>query len=375
MIYRQQYIQQVKDLFEIFPIVAVLGARQVGKSTLAKQFLMGETEPFQFYDLENDRDRSTLDQAQFALEGHRGLTVIDEIQRAQHLFPLLRYLVDTFDQRYLILGSSSRDLLNESTETLAGRIAYIELPPFSIKESGLTIDTHLVRGGFPKSLLGKNNSASLRWRQEYIKTFLERDLRQSGFDIEPSQMRRFWQMLAHYHGQIFNASEIATSLGISLKTAQRYLSILEGVFIVQELKPWYENIKKRQVKRSKSYFMDTGILNALLGITTIDELLGHPKLGAIWEGFALQEVIKENNFDRDDCYFWSTSNQAEIDLFVIHQGKRHGFEFKFSDTPKITKSMEIALNDLKLDDLTIVTPKGNNHKLRDNITVKPICCT
>lgn len=372
MIHRQKYLQQINDLFEIFPVVAVLGARQVGKSTLAKQFLKTTNALFHLYDLESDRDRSVLEQAQFALEQHTGLIVIDEIQRAPNLFPLLRYLVDTYSQRYLILGSSSRDLINQSSETLAGRIAYIELPPLSIQETSLSLETHLLRGGFPKSLLSNNKSTSMRWRQEYIKTFLERDLRQIGFEIAPSQMRRFWQMLAHYHGQIFNASEIAVSLGISLKTAQRYLAILEGVFMVQELKPWYENIKKRQVKRPKSYFIDTGILNALLGINSLDALLAHPKLGAIWEGFALQTIITEHNFDRDDCYFWATSNQAEIDLFVTHQGKRHGFEFKFSDTPKVTKSMEIALNDLKLNDITIVTPKGQSYRLRENILIKPL---
>lgn len=372
MIHRQKYLQQINYLFATFPVVAVLGARQVGKSTLAKQFLKTTTELFHLYDLESDRDRSMLEQAQFALEQHTGLIVIDEIQRAPNLFPLLRYLVDTYSQRYLILGSSSRDLINQSSETLAGRIAYIELPPLSIQETSLSLEKHLLRGGFPKSLLSNNDSTSMRWRQEYIKTFLERDLRQIGFEIAPSQMRRFWQMLAHYHGQIFNASEVAMSLGISLKTAQHYLAILEGVFMVQELKPWYENIKKRQVKRPKSYFIDTGILNALLGINSLDNLLAHPKLGAIWEGFALQTTITEHNFDRDDCYFWATSNQAEIDLFVNHQGKRHGFEFKFSDTPKVTKSMEIALNDLKLDDITIVTPKGHSYRLRENILIKPL---
>ncbi len=179
-------------------------------------------------------------------------------------------------------------------------------------------------------------------------------------------------MLAHYHGQIFNATEIATSLGISLKTAQRYLEILEGVFMVQELRPWFENIKKRQVKRPKSYFSDSDILNTILGINMLNDLLSHPKLGSIWEGFALQETINDHHFDRDDCYFWTTSNQAELDLFVTHEGKRHGFEFNFSDTPKITKSMKIAFEDLKLDDLTIAIPKGRLYKLSETITVKPI---
>lgn len=262
--------------------------------------------------------------------------------------------------------------MNNSTESLAGRIAYIELGPISTTESSLPVSQHLLRGGFPKSLLSSSNKASYKWRQEFIKTFLERDLRDLGFDISPSQMRRFWQVLSHYHGQIFNASQISGNLGISLKTAQRYLSILEGSFMSFELKPWHENLQKRQVKRSKTYFTDVGILNALLAINSIDDLLANPKLGAIFEGFAINEIIDRYEFDKDDCYFWATNNGAELDLLVIQGTKKLGFEFKFSSNPKITKSMLIALEDLKLDSLTVVIPKGKKYKLADKIEVMPL---
>ena len=349
--------------------MAVLGARQVGKSTLAHQYLKTQELHYHFYDLESDRDQTILKEAQFALEQHSGLIVIDEIQRSPDLFPLLRYMVDYHDQRYLILGSAFRDLIHQSTETLAGRIAYIELNPISLAESSQPIESHLLRGGFPKSLLSPSKESSYIWRQEFIKTFLERDLLQLGFDVSPSQMRQFWKILAHYHGQIFNADQISINLGVSLKTAQRYLSILEGSFMAHELRPWHENLQKRQVKRPKVYFNDVGILNALLGIETMEDFLSNPKLGAMFEGFAMQEIIQQYGFDKDDCYFWATSNGAELDLLAFKGTKRLGFEFKFNVAPKITKSMLIASEDLKLDMLTIVVPKGRSYKVSNNIKV------
>ncbi len=372
MIIRQDYIKEITTLFETFPIVAILGARQIGKSTLAHQYLKTQNLPYHFYDLESDRDQAILKEAQFALEQHSGLIIIDEIQRYPDLFPLLRYMVDYHDQRYLILGSASRDLIHQSTETLAGRIAYIDLNPISLAESSQPIESHLLKGGFPKSLLSRSEASSYKWREEFIKTFLERDLLQLGFDISPSQMRQFWKILAHYHGQIFNAHEISMNLGVSLKTAQRYLSILEGSFMAYQLRPWHENLQKRQIKRSKTYFNDVGILNSLLGIESMEDFLSHPKLGAIFEGFALQEIIQRNNFDRDDCYFWATSNNAELDLLAFKGTKRFGFEFKFTAMPKITKSMLIACEDLKLDMLTIIIPKGKPYKLSPTIEVFPL---
>lgn len=372
MIQRNKYLEKIKSLFDVFPIVAVLGARQVGKSTLAKAYIENGNTTYTFYDLESTRDLAALKEAQFALEQHEGLIVIDEIQRLPELFPLLRHMVDTKNQKYLILGSASRDLIHQSTESLAGRIGYINLPPLSLSESNLPIETHLLRGSYPKSLLSRTEKDSFTWRQAYIKTFLERDLRQLGFEVAPQMMRRFWQILAHYHGQLFNASEVASTLNVSLKTAQRYLSILDGAFMVYELKPWFENLQKRQVKKSKIYFNDIGVFNALAGIKSFDDLLAHPKLGSAFEGFAINEIIQKNNFDPDDCYFWRTSNGAELDLFVLHEGKRLGFEFKFTSTPKLTKSMRIAIEDLKLDHLTVIIPKGKPYRLNDAISVQPL---
>ncbi|MES2252122.1 MAG: ATP-binding protein [Pseudomonadota bacterium] len=375
---RSSYLERIEALFEIFPIVALLGARQVGKSTLSRQYIKTLKEkthlgqPVHFFDLENDRDLTMLNDPQLALESLEGLIVIDEIQRRPDLFPNLRYLVDHKPQRYLILGSASRDLLYQSSETLAGRIGYIELLPLSMGETDLPLEQHLTAGGFPKSILASNPNASYVWRQNYIKTYLERDLDALGFDVEPATMRRFWQLLAHYHGQIFNATEIATNLGISVKTAQRYMHILSSSFMVTELKPWHENLGKRQVKRSKIYFNDTGLLCALLGIKTYLDLLSHPKLGAIWEGFGINAIVQKMDADRDDCYFWATSNQAELDLMLLKDGKRYGYELKFTSKPTISKSMRIALADLKLDELNVVVPYGREFVLSPKIKTMPL---
>lgn len=373
---RDHYFKEIEDMLDLFSVVALLGARQCGKSTLAhlyiKKLRQGQTDmPIHYFDLENPADEARLADPQIALQDLTGLIVIDEIQRHPNLFPLLRYLVDYKPQKYLILGSSSRDLIHQSGETLAGRIAYIELPPFtSFEVEDDDIKKLWLRGGFPKSFLAKTNADSMRWRKEYIKTYLERDLASFGFNnIQPARMRRFWQMLAHYHGQNFNASEIAGSLGIDHKTAKRYLDILHGTFMVRQLKPWFANVGKRQVKAPKIYFRDSGILHAFLGTDDYDQLTTHPKLGASWEGFALEEVIRKFAPDPDDCYFWATSNEAELDLMIIKDSKRMGFEFKYTTTPKITKSMNIALNDLMLDELTIVIPGAENYALSKKIQV------
>ncbi|MDR0697392.1 MAG: ATP-binding protein [Christensenellaceae bacterium] len=365
-IIRQFYLSQVMELFETFPVVAILGARQSGKSTLALQFSSVFAGKIHRFDLENDRDLSRLQEAQLTLEALDGeLIIIDEIQRRPNLFPSIRYLVDTKPQRYLILGSASRDLIQQSSESLAGRIAYIELPPFGLQEIDNDINQFFLRGGYPRSLLAPSNKASYRWRQEYIRTFLERDLAGIGSEIPPERMRRFWQMLAHYHGQIMNATELAASMGVSHKTIIRYVDILSGTFMTRKLHPWHENICKRQVKSSKIYVRDAGILGALLGLKNHDELLAHPKLGALWEGFAIEEIIK--TIQPDDTYFWATSNQAELDLFLLKDGRRLGFEIKYSLSPKITKSMHIAYKDLHLDKLTVVIPKGEFYFLSEDI--------
>ncbi|MDF3047892.1 MAG: putative superfamily ATPase [Candidatus Midichloriaceae bacterium] len=373
---RHYYLQELEDLLGIFTVVALLGPRQCGKSTLANLYIQRLRQllpsvSIYYFDLENPADEARLMDPQITLQDLEGLIVIDEIQRRPNLFPLLRHLVDCKPQKYLILGSSSRDLIHQSSETLAGRIAYMELPPFtSFEVEASDLKNLWLRGGFPPSFLAKSERVSAKWRQEYIKTYLERDLAAFGFSgIEPAQMRRFWQMLAHYHGQTFNASEIANSLGINHKTARRYLDILHGTFMIRQLRPWFENIGKRQVKSPKVYFRDSGIFHVFLGINNYDQLTTHPKLGASWEGFALEEVIRRLNPDPDDCYFWATSNEAELDLMILKDGRRLGFEFKYSTIPKITKSMKIALTDLKLDKLTIIIPGSENFALTPQIQV------
>jgi len=281
----------------------------------------------------------------------------------------LRVLVDDPVKKYtfLILGSASRDLIRQSSETLAGRIGYIELPPFTL------FDVHnapalLIRGGFPRSYLAESEDDSFLWREGYISTFLEKDLPSFGFDVPPRLMHRFWMMLCFYHGQTFNAQEIAKSLMISDKTVTKYLDILAGTFMIRVLQPWFENIKKRQVKTPKIYFRDSGIFNTLSSIRSIQELAKTPKIGSLWEGFALEQIITCLQIRSDDCYFWSTQNEAELDLLVFKNGKRLGFEFKYTDSPKVTKSMNIALEDLKLDHVYIIFPGKINFPLSEKIT-------
>jgi len=368
---RTNYLKDIDTHFRVHPVCAILGPRQVGKTTLAKMYVEKYApEGAYFFDLENPLDLARLENPMLALESvTQPLIVIDEIQRKPELFEILRVLVDQEkkDRIFLILGSASRDLIRQSSETLAGRIGYIELPPFSLVETKKTEKLWL-RGGFPRSYLASNDSGSYLWRQNYISTFLERDIPALGFDIPAQQMRRFWLMLAHYHGQIFNASEIGRSLGVSDHTVRKYLDILAGTFMVRILYPWFENLKKRQVKSPKIYFRDSGVLYALLGITDKKQLLTHPKLGAFWEGFALEEVIRTLKASSEMCYFWATQANAELDLFIHKEGKRLGFEFKYADAPKVTKSMRISIADLKLDHLAVLYPGDEIFPLAENIT-------
>jgi predicted AAA+ superfamily ATPase len=364
------YLELIKRHLQVLPICAVLGARQVGKTTLARQFLAQQPQKVEFFDLENPAHLASLQNPLITLSAYPDtLIVIDGIQRRPDLFPILRVLVDDPVKKYtfLILGSASRDLIHQSSETLAGRIGYIELPPFTLFEVENTQQL-LVRGGFPRSYLAASDEDSFLWREGYIATYLERDLPSFGFDVSPQVMHRFWMMLCFYHGQIFNAHEIALSLMLSNKTVSKYLDILAGTFMIRVLQPWFENIKKRQTKTPKIYFRDSGIYNTLMSIRSLAELAKTPKIGPLWEGFALEEVIQCLQFRSDDCYFWSTHNDAELDLFVLHEGKRLGFEFKYADAPKITKSMHIALDDLKLDHLYIIFPGDSRFPMHDKIT-------
>jgi hypothetical protein len=370
---RKTFIERVSIAFQVHPIVAILGPRQCGKTTLARMYAKekGALPQENYFDLEdlNDLERLKTPQSTFSLL--KGLIIIDEVQRKPELFQTLRVFADKpgNDQKFLILGSSSKELLKQSSESLAGRIAYVELTPFSYEETK-ELEKTWFRGGFPRSFLANNDEESILWRKSYIKTFVEQDIPNFGFQIPPPQLRRFWMMLAHYHGNIFNASEIGKSLQLSYKTIQNYTDILTSTFMVRQLQPWFENISKRQVKSPKIYFRDSGLFHILLGLEQHSSLLTHPKLGASWEGFALEETIRHHKVDPIDCYFWSTHSQAELDLLIFKNEKRLGFEFKYTDSPKITKSMAIALEDLKLDELVLVYPGTKSFPLSKNIRVE-----
>jgi predicted AAA+ superfamily ATPase len=369
---RKYFSLLIEQYLRVHPIVAILGPRQCGKTTLARHYAKGIPDE-QYFDLEDSTDIARLSSPKLALENKTGLIVIDEIQRRPELFPTLRVLVDRLKdkQQYLILGSASRELIRQRSETLAGRIAYIELTPFSYTETG-EWEKLWMRGGFPKSYLARSTQESVEWREFYITTFLEQDIPNLGLQIPAVTLRRFWTMLAHYHGNIFNASELARSFGISDTTVKRYLDILTGTFMIRQLQAWRENIKKRQVKSPKIYFRDSGLLHSFLSIESKEDLEKHPRLGASWEGFALEEIIRKLEAKPDRCYFWASHNGAELDLLIFHKNKKLGFEFKYSDAPKLTKSMQISLEDLKLDRLTVIYPGKIAYSLSEKIEVVPL---
>ena len=368
---RKEYLLEIDQQFKIHPVCAILGPRQVGKTTLARQYVeknFNEKDTY-FFDLEDPLDLAKLENPMLALTSIKAkLVIIDEIQRVPDLFPILRVLVDKKGntKKFLILGSASRDLIQQSSETLAGRIGYIELPPFSLAETKNS-SRLAIRGGFPLSYLAEDDNTSYMWRQSYIRTFLERDIPALGFSIPPEQIRRFWLMLSHNHGQVFNASELGRSLGVSNHTTRKYLDILAGTFMVRILVPWFESLDKRQVKSPKIYFRDSGILNALVGIRDAEQLYNWPRIGAFWEGFALEEVIRTLHAQPEECYFWATQSDAELDLLIIKNGTRIGFEFKYSDKPSTTKSMRIALKDLALHGLVVVYPGSDIFPLTEEI--------
>ena len=369
LIQRQIDVAQIMERVAAFPVTAILGPRQCGKTTLARQFAYQH-----YFDLENPRDAARLDQPQLALEDLRGLIVIDEIQRRPNLFPLLRYLVDTTPpQKYLLLGSASQELLRQTSESLAGRIAYYHLGGLRLHDVGADqFPTLWLRGGLPASYTPDTDAHSLLWRENYILTFLERDIPQLGITIPADTLRRFWTMLCHYHGQMLNYAELARSFGISDMTVRKYLDILAGTFMVRVLPPWTANVGKRSVKRPKIYLRDSGLLHALLQIETRAQLSSHPKLGASWEGFALECVCQSLGKMHHLLYFWSTPAGAELDLFWQHAGQNWGVEFKYADAPRLTKSMRIALADLELAHLWVIYPGKTAYRLAENITVCPL---
>jgi predicted AAA+ superfamily ATPase len=357
MVQRPQELARLKSLLQNNPVVAILGARQVGKTTLAKDLQRQWHQPCHIFDLERHADLVRLADPELALEPLQGLVILDEIQRKPDLFPLLRVLADRRPSRarFLVLGSASPDMLRQGNETLAGRIAFHSLDGFSLAEVGIKHQVQLwLRGGFPRSYLASSNSISQDWREDFINTFLERDLPQLGIRVSSTTLRRFWTMLAHYHGQIWNASEFARSFGVNHTTIRHYLDILTSAFVVRQLQPWHENLKKRQVKSPKIYLADAGILHTLLGITNKTDLDTHPKLGASWEGFVLSQVTRLLGIRSHECYFWATHTGSELDLLVVRGQKRWGFEMKRTSAPVITPSMKSAIHDLKLKRLFVI---------------------
>ena len=371
---RPAYLERIASLFRSHPMVAILGPRQCGKTTLARDYLStlarAPAEPVHYFDLEDPEHLNRLTDAKLALAPLTGLVVIDEVQRLPELFPLLRVLVDRpgRQQRFLILGSASRELIRQSSETLAGRIAYLELSPFAAFE---TQDhaTLWLRGGFPPAFLAASDDDSMNWRKAYVTTFLERDVPALGIGLASNALRRFWTMLAHYHGNVFNAADLGRSLDVSPPTVKRYLDILVGTFMVRTLQPWHANIRKRQVKSPKVYLRDPGILHALLNLSDDETLRAHPSIGASWEGFALEQVALIHGAEPAECYFWATHSGAELDLLIARGTRMHGFEFKYSSTPKATRSMHTALEELALDQITIVYPGEDTYPLSDRIRV------
>jgi predicted AAA+ superfamily ATPase len=369
IIKRQQDQAALSKLMASFPVVAILGPRQCGKTTLAKAIGADH-----YFDLENPRDAARLDQPQLALEDLSGVIVIDEIQRLPDLFPLLRYLVDQNKKRkFIILGSASRDLIRQSSESLAGRIAYHYLGGFRLSDVGeAKIKILWLRGGLPLSFLSRTDEESHVWRGQYVTTFLERDIPQLGINIPARTLRRFWTMLSHYHGQILNYAELGRSFGVSDMTVRKYCDILEGTFMIRILQPWHVNIGKRLVKRPKFYLRDSGLYHSLSSIETQKQLQTWPKLGASWEGFALDCVCRMLGKQDNEFYFWNTHAGAELDLFWQNRGKNWGVECKYEDAPRLTRSMQTAINDLQLSKLWIVYPGKQKYQLGKNISVLPL---
>jgi uncharacterized protein len=352
-------------------VVALIGPRQCGKTTLAREFV--DPSSVNYFDLENPPNLARLDNPMLALQDLQGLVVIDEVQRRPELFPVLQVLVDRtpLPARFLVLGSASPVLLHQASESLAGRIAIMRMMGFSLEEVGKDAQNTLWRrGSFPLSFTSETEETSLEWRQNFINTFLERDIPQFGFNIAASSLFRFWSLLAHYHGQVWNAAEAARALNVGETTARRYLDILQDLFMVRVLQPWYANVGKRQVKSPKIYFRDPGLLHLLMGIRTEKDLLLHPRNGASWEGFAIEETIRA--LEPDEVFFWATHSGAELDLLLLKDGRRFGVECKRVDAPRLTPSMRIASATLELSKLLVIYPGILPYPLDDKTQVVPL---
>jgi predicted AAA+ superfamily ATPase len=371
---RTAHVRRLEQLIREQPVVALLGARQVGKTTLARVVIRRRAGPSVLFDLEDPRDLAQLEEPTLALAGLRGLVVLDEIQQRPDLFSVLRVLSDRprRSARFLVLGSASPDLLRQGSETLAGRIAFHDLGGFDVEEVGVErLDRLWFRGGFPRSYLARSHRQSNDWRRDFIRTFLERDLPRLGVGLPAAVLERFWTMLAHYHGQVWNSSEFARSFGVSHTTVRKYLDVLAAAFVVIEIRPWAENVGKRIVKSPRVYVADTGILHTLLGLTTPPDVLRHPKLGASWEGFMVSQVIRVLRARPEECFFWATHAGAELDLLIVRGRQRVGFEFKRTDAPRFTPSMRSALETLRLDRLEVVHAGSSTFSLGARVRALP----
>jgi predicted AAA+ superfamily ATPase len=371
MISRRRHRARVRVLLKDYPVVAILGARQVGKTTLALQLLDESKSPGERFDLEDPADLARLSDPLLALGDLRGLVVIDEVQRTPDLFSVLRVLADRRPRRarFLVLGSASPELLRQSSETLAGRIAFHTLDGFDLSEVNHENLSRLwLRGGFPESFLARSNGVSFTWRRNFIRTFVERDLPQLGVRVSAQTLSRFWSMLAHYHGQIWNASELGRAMGATDKTIRHYLDVLSAALVVQQLQPWYANVKKRQVKAPKVYVRDTGILHGLLDIRDRRDLERHPKVGASWEGFMLRQVLHHLGAAPEECFFWATHSGPELDLLWVRGRRRWGFEFKRTSSPGMTRSLHAALETLELQRAFVIHAGEKTFPLHRKVT-------
>jgi predicted AAA+ superfamily ATPase len=370
MLGRDRYKVRILNGLNRNPVVALLGPRQCGKTTLAH--MVGDARGAKFFDLEDARTAARFESPMLELERLEGLVIIDEIQRRPAILEALRVLTDRPDSpaRFLLLGSASPRLVKGASESLAGRVAFVDLSGFDLSETGTDCLGKLwSRGGLPRSFLAESDAASFAWRDDYVRTFLERDVPQLGITVPADTLRRFWTMVAHYHGQTWNAAEFARSLGASEATARRYLDVLSGAYVVQQLQPWFENISKRQVKSPKVYVRDSGLLHALLTLEDEDSVREHPKLGASWEGFVIEQLLAE--IGRRNVYFWATHSGAELDLLVMRNGKRYGFEIKRVDVPKVTRSLRVACGDLNLERAYVVYPGNERYDLDTGIEALP----
>jgi predicted AAA+ superfamily ATPase len=372
---RHRLLEQISALLRSFRAVELVGPRQVGKTTLARQFI--DVASPNYFDLEDPVSRQRLTNPMAALSELQGLVVIDEIQHLPLLPEALRVLMDRPDRmhqpgQYLLLGSAAPQVMHKS-ESLLGRAATVEIAGLDISEVGAgpkRTQQLWLRGGFPAAYLAADDLSSTQWRNAAIQRHVSGDLPLLGMNAPAPLMTRFWQMLAHYHGQTWNAAEPARSLGISEPTVRRYLDYLTQTFMVRQLQPWHQNLAKRQVKAPKIYFRDTGLLHTLMGVRSLPQLLAHPLSGASWEGFALEQVLRIAQ--PDQAYFWATHQGAELDLLMFKDQRRVGVEFKRSDAPKLTPSMRIAMEDLKLDALYVVYPGAHRYALAPQVEVVPL---